>query len=83
VAQSHALRYKRTAKAMSGQLTLNSIKVIKTVIFDLGKVIVPFDFKRGYRAMAELCPYAAEDIPKRIGSTDLVRRYRYSAPATY
>jgi putative hydrolase of the HAD superfamily len=60
---------------MSGQLTLNSIKVIKTVIFDLGKVIVPFDFKRGYRAMAELCPYAAEDIPKRIGSTDLVRRF--------
>jgi glucose-1-phosphatase len=49
--------------------------VIKTVIFDLGKVIVPFDFKRGYRAMAELCPYPAEDIPKRIGSTDLVVRF--------
>ena len=25
--------------------------------------------------MAELCPYAAEEIPKRIGSTDLVRRF--------
>ena len=25
--------------------------------------------------MAELCPYAAEDIPRRIGSTDLVRRF--------
>ncbi len=47
----------------------------KTVIFDLGKVIVPFDFGRGYRAMAELCSYTPEEIPKRIGSTDLVRRF--------
>jgi FMN phosphatase YigB (HAD superfamily) len=51
--------------------------MIKAVIFDLGKVIVPFDFSRAYRAMAELCPYSAEDIPKRIGSvpTDLLRRF--------
>ena len=49
--------------------------MIKTVIFDLGTVIVPFDFARGYRAMAELCSCAAEEIPKRIGSTDLVRRF--------
>jgi len=49
--------------------------VIKTVIFDLGKVIVPFDFKRGYRAMAELCAYPAEEIPRRIGTTDLVNRF--------
>lgn len=49
--------------------------MIKTVIFDLGKVIVPFDFSRGYRAMAELCACAPEDIPKRIGSTDLVPRF--------
>ena len=49
--------------------------MIKTVIFDLGKVIVPFDFGRGYRAMAELCSYSPEEIPKRIGSTDLVRRF--------
>ena len=49
--------------------------MIKTVIFDLGKVIVPFDFARGYRAMAELCSYTPEEIPKRIGSADLVRRF--------
>src|SRR5712691_4086020 len=49
--------------------------MIKTVIFDLGKVIVPFDFSRGYRAMAELCSYAPEEIPRRIGATDLVRRF--------
>src|SRR6476646_11756925 len=49
--------------------------MIKTVIFDLGKVIVPFDFSRGYRALAQLCSYAPEEIPKRIGSTDLVLRF--------
>ena len=49
--------------------------MIKTVIFDLGKVIVPFDFSRGYRTMSEHCSYTPEEIPKRIGSTDLVRRF--------
>jgi putative hydrolase of the HAD superfamily len=48
--------------------------VIRTIIFDLGKVIIPFDFQRGYRAMAERCPYPAEEIPARIGA-DLVRRF--------
>jgi putative hydrolase of the HAD superfamily len=49
--------------------------MIKTVIFDLGKVIVPFDFSRGYRTMSEHCSCTPEEIPKRIGSTDLVRRF--------
>jgi glucose-1-phosphatase len=49
--------------------------MIRTLIFDLGKVIVPFDFGRGYRAMEEICGMAAADIPKRIGSTDLVIRF--------
>jgi len=49
--------------------------VIKTVIFDLGKVIVPFDFSRGYAAMAPLCSCPAEEIPRRIGTTDLVQRF--------
>src|SRR5260370_17805655 len=44
-------------------------------MFDLGKGNVPFDFWRGYRAMADLCAYAPEEIPKRIGSTDLVPRF--------
>ncbi len=47
--------------------------MIRTVIFDLGGVIVPFDFRRAYQAMAGLCPYAAEEIPRRIAATDLVR----------
>lgn len=51
--------------------------MIKAVIFDLGKVIIPFDFSRAYRAMADLCPYTPEDIPKRIGSvpTNLLRQF--------
>ncbi len=47
----------------------------KTLIFDLGGVIVPLDFKRGYAAMERFCGYPAAEIPKRIGSTDLVQRF--------
>jgi|HubBroStandDraft_6_1064221.scaffolds.fasta_scaffold822447_2 glucose-1-phosphatase len=49
--------------------------VIKTVIFDLGKVLIPFDFSRGYRAIEKLCSYPAAEIPKRIASTDVVHRF--------
>lgn len=49
--------------------------MIRTVIFDLGKVIVPFDLKRGYEALRPHCRYPAEEIPRRISSTDLVRRF--------
>jgi glucose-1-phosphatase len=49
--------------------------MIRTLIFDLGKVIVPFDFSRGYRAMEGLCGIDAAEIPKRIGTTDLVIRF--------
>jgi putative hydrolase of the HAD superfamily len=49
--------------------------MIRTLIFDLGKVIVPFDFMRGYRAMEGLCGLPAAEIPKRIGATDLVIRF--------
>lgn len=49
--------------------------MIKTILFDLGGVIVPLDFQRGYRAMEQWCSYPAAEIPKRIGSTDLVRRF--------
>ncbi|HUS04782.1 MAG TPA: HAD family phosphatase [Bryobacteraceae bacterium] len=49
--------------------------MIKTIIFDLGKVIVPFDFQRGYDRMAPLCGYAAAEIPARLGSCDLVTRF--------
>ena len=49
--------------------------VIKTVIFDLGGVIVPFDIQRGYARLAPLCGYREEEIPARLRSTDLVTRF--------
>jgi FMN phosphatase YigB (HAD superfamily) len=48
--------------------------MIRSVIFDLGKVIIPFDFTRGYSALEKLCEIPAAQIPGRIGSTDLVTR---------
>jgi glucose-1-phosphatase len=47
----------------------------KAIIFDLGKVLVHFDFKRGYQALESLCPHPAADIPKRIAPTGLVERF--------
>jgi FMN phosphatase YigB (HAD superfamily) len=46
----------------------------KAIIFDLGKVLVPFDFKIGYRALESACPHKAEEIPRRIAKTGLVER---------
>jgi glucose-1-phosphatase len=47
----------------------------KAIILDLGRVLVQFDFGRGYRALEKLCPYSAAEMPRRIGTTDLVTRF--------
>jgi putative hydrolase of the HAD superfamily len=47
----------------------------KAIIFDLGKVLVQFDFRHGYRLLEGLCPYPAAEIPRRIAPTDLVRQF--------
>ena len=47
----------------------------KAVILDLGKVLIHFDFNRGYRALEGLCPYSAAEIPKRIGPSGLPQRF--------
>jgi len=49
--------------------------MIKTVIFDLGGVIVPLDFQRAYAAIQPLCQCPGDEIPQRIGSTDLMERF--------
>lgn len=48
---------------------------IKTVIFDLGRVIIPFDFQRFYAAVAPFCSCPAGEIPGRIRATGLVRPF--------
>jgi len=47
--------------------------VIRTVIFDLGRVIVPFDFTRGYSAMSEHCGLPPEEIRARLRRDGLVK----------
>jgi len=49
--------------------------MVKAIIFDLGRVLVPFDFSRGYDRMAAMCPYPASEIPERLRQTDLVARF--------
>ena len=49
--------------------------MIKTVIFDLGKVIIPFDFMRGYQGLEGICGLPVAEIRRRIASTDLVQRF--------
>jgi len=49
--------------------------MIKTVIFDLGKVIIPFDFMRGYQGLGGISGLTVAEIRSRIASTDLVQRF--------
>jgi putative hydrolase of the HAD superfamily len=49
--------------------------MIKTIIFDLGKVLVPFDFQRAYDRLAPLSRYSPEQIRDRVRGCDLVTRF--------
>jgi len=53
--------------------------VIKTIIFDLGNVIVPFDFKRGYTGMAAITGKAPEEIRQCIADAGVVVPYESGA----
>jgi putative hydrolase of the HAD superfamily len=44
----------------------------RALIFDLGNVIVAFDYNRGYRAIEPFTPFPASEISGRIGATGLV-----------
>jgi hypothetical protein len=55
--------------------------VIRSVIFDLGQVIVPFDFERGFRALGELCSLPAAEVRARVAATDLVELFERGAVA--
>ena len=44
----------------------------RTVIFDLGRVLVNFDFRRGFEAMSNSCPYSGPEIPQLLSRTTLV-----------
>ena len=49
--------------------------MIKALLFDLGNVLVAFDFRRGYRALEGCCRYDAEEIPRLLSHCGLVSPY--------
>lgn len=56
--------------------------MIRTVIFDLGGVIVPLDFPRAYQGIAAHTTHSPEEIQRRIASTDLYVRAETGAIGT-
>jgi putative hydrolase of the HAD superfamily len=53
--------------------------VIRTVIFDQGRVLVPFDFKTGYQLMSEHCGLAPDEVRARLSSDGLVAGFETGA----
>lgn len=49
--------------------------MIRTLIFDLGRVIVPFDFRRAYEAMSRRCGLPPEELRARLAADGLVRAF--------
>ena len=48
---------------------------IRAVIFDLGRVLVPFDFDRFYDPLAALSKINTEEVRRRIAATGLMPRF--------
>lgn len=46
--------------------------MIKAILFDLGNVVIPFDFKLAYARLARHCECKPEEVPTRIRATGLV-----------
>jgi FMN phosphatase YigB (HAD superfamily) len=49
--------------------------VHKAILFDLGRVLVHFDFQIGYRGLETACGVSAADIPRRLSPGGLVERF--------
>jgi putative hydrolase of the HAD superfamily len=60
---------------VTAAISLINWTLIKAVIFDLGRVIVPFDFRRAYARLEALTGISASEIANRIGPTGLVNRF--------
>ena len=48
---------------------------VKTVIFDLGNVVVPFDIQRGYAALQSHCRHSPAEIATLVRATGIVPRF--------
>lgn len=50
-------------------------KVIRSLLFDLGNVLVPFEIERGYRALASASGLREEEVAERIRESGLYSTY--------
>ncbi len=46
----------------------------RALIFDMGNVVVAFDFHRAYARLAPLCPLTLDELRQRLRTSGLVRR---------
>jgi putative hydrolase of the HAD superfamily len=53
--------------------------VIKTVIFDLGRVLVDFDFMRGYQTMSEISGLEVDEVRRRFHSSGIANEFESGA----
>src|SRR5687767_3633384 len=51
------------------------LAMIRAVLFDLGNVIVPVDFRRCHEALARVCAHPPEQVPKIVGRSGIARKY--------
>ncbi|MBE7544226.1 MAG: HAD family phosphatase [Bryobacteraceae bacterium] len=49
--------------------------VIHSIIFDLGRVLIPFDFDRAYRQMTARCGLSTDQIRARLHAAGIVPEY--------
>lgn len=47
----------------------------RAVLFDLGRVLVHFDFGRVYRKLESICPHAAVEIPRKLAESGLAEQF--------
>jgi putative hydrolase of the HAD superfamily len=53
--------------------------VIKTVIFDMGRVLVDFDFMRGYQTMSEISGLEVDEVRRRFHSSGIANEFESGA----
>ena len=58
-----------------GFLLRDNAIVHRAILFDLGRVLVNFDFRIGYQALEKRCAYPAAEIPRRLAPGGLVERF--------
>ena len=49
--------------------------MIRAVLFDLGNVIIPVDFRRCHEALARVCAHPPEQVPRIVGRSGIARKY--------